>query len=152
MQYCSCDRCRPWTGPLISYYHLINCYCFIETSIGFTTKLHGSTYSSSSSNIEGHSILFNKGNAYNGTVFTCPSPGLYLFHVSVITSSNYNGVWIYKNSQQLTLAFSGTNAQSNGASVSAATWLDTGDEVYLRPGSSSLSLDGNSAFTGVKII
>lgn len=139
-----------WTFCFISY--LINCYCFIETSIGFTTKLHGS-YSSSSSNIEGYSILFNKGNAYNGTVFTCPSPGLYLFHVSVITSSDSNGLWIYKNSQQLTLAYFGYHPQSNGASVSAATWLDTGDHVYLRPFSTSLlSLDGNSAFTGVKII
>lgn len=144
-------RCRPWTGPFVLYHHLINFYCFIETSIGFTTKLHGS-YSSSSSNIEGYSILFNKGNAYNGTVFTCPSPGLYLFHVSIITSSEYNGVWIYKNSQQLTLAYSGYHPQYNGASVSAATWLDTGDHVYLRPYSSSLSLDGNSAFIGVKII
>lgn len=151
LQFCSCERCRLWTGPFVLYYHLINGYCFIETSIGFTTKIQGS-YSSRSSIIEGNFILFNKGNAYNGTVFTCPSPGLYLFHVSVITSSTYNGVWIYKNSQRLTLAFSGTNGQSNGASVSAATWLDTGDHVYLRPNTHSLSLDGNSAFTGVKII
>nr|XP_034310216.1 uncharacterized protein LOC117683979 [Crassostrea gigas] len=123
-----------------------------ETSIGFTTKLDG-MYSSSLSNIRGSPILFNKGNAYNGTVFTCPSPGIYLFHVSVITTSDNNGVWIYKNSHQLTLAYSGTSPQANGASVSAATWLDTGDHVYLRPYSSSLLiLDGNSAFIGVKII
>lgn len=119
--------------------------------MGFTTKLQGS-YSSTSSYIEGYSILFNKGNAYNGTVFTCPSPGLYLFEVSMITSSTFNGTWIYKNSQQLTLVYSGSSPQGNGASVSAATWLNTGDHVYLRPYTSSLSLDGNSAFTGVKII
>lgn len=117
--------------------------------MGFTTKLQGS-YSSTSSYIEGYLILFNKGNAYNGTVFTCPSPGLYLFQVSIISGSTNNGIWIYKNSQQLTLVYSGSNPQS--ASVSAATWLNTGDHVHLRPHSSSLSLDGNSAFTGVKII
>ena len=61
------------------------------------------------------------------------------------------GIYIYKNSQQLTLAFAGHNPQWNGASVSAAVWLDVGDQVYLRPFSSSLRIDYNSAFTGVKI-
>lgn len=138
-------------GPLVLSYQLFYCCCVIETSVGFTTKLQGS-YGSTSSNIEGTSILFNKGNAYNGTVFTCPSPGLYLFHVSIITSSTYNGIWIVKNSQRLTLAYSGGSPESNGASVSAATWLDAGDHVYLQPYGSSLSLDSNSAFTGIKII
>nr|XP_022295370.1 uncharacterized protein LOC111105386 [Crassostrea virginica] len=124
-----------------------------DTFVGFTTKLPTTTYSSTSSNIRGreNSILYNGGNAYNGTVFTCPSPGLYLFHVSMLTNTKSGGIWIYKNSQQLTLAFAGSDPQWNGASVSAATWLDVGDQVYLRPYSSTLYIDGNSAFTGVKI-
>nr|XP_022295512.1 uncharacterized protein LOC111105483 [Crassostrea virginica] len=123
-----------------------------DTAVGFTTRLQQTTYSSSSSIIQGSPILYNGGNAYNGTVFTCPSPGLYLFHVSVLTSTKSGGIWIYKNSQQLTLAFAGNgDPQWNGASVSAATWLDVGDQVYLRPYSSTLYTDGNSAFTGVKI-
>lgn len=97
-------------------------------------------------------IQYNQGCAFNRTVFTCPSSGLYLFQVFVITFSNYNGIRIYKNSQQLTLAYSGANPQNNGVSVSAATWLDGGDEVYLRPHNSSLNVDFNSVFTGVKII
>lgn len=97
-------------------------------------------------------ILYNQGGAFNRTVFTCPSSELYFFQVSVITFSNYNGIRIYKNSQQLTLAYPGANPQNNGASVSAATWLDGGDEVYLRPHNSSLDVDFNSVFTGVKII
>ena len=124
---------------------------FSDTAVGFTTKLYPTTYSSSSSIIRGSSILYNGGNAYNGTVFTCPSPGLYLFHVSMLTNTKSGGIWIYKNSQQLTLAFAGSDPQWNGASVSAATWLDVGDQVYLRPYSSTLYIDGNSAFTGVKI-
>lgn len=118
--------------------------------MGFTTKLggHFSAYTS----IQGSEILFNQGNAYNGTVFTCPSPGLYFFHVSVITSTSSSGVWIVKNSKHLTLAFSGASADGNGASVSAATWLNYGDQVYLQPYYTGLSLDGNSAFTGIKII
>ncbi|XP_078321148.1 uncharacterized protein LOC111115354 [Crassostrea virginica] len=121
-----------------------------DTAVGFTTKLSGS-YSSTSSNIRGYNNLYNGGNGYNGTVFTCPSSGLYLFHVSLLSSTKSGGIWIYKNSQQLTLAFAGSDPQNNGASVSAAVWLDVGDQVYLRPYSSSLSLDGNSAFTGVKV-
>ncbi|XP_078321967.1 complement C1q-like protein 4 [Crassostrea virginica] len=122
-----------------------------DTAVGFTTKLSGS-YSSTSSNIRGSPILYNGGNAYNGTVFTCPSPGLYLFHVSMITSTELGGIWIYKNSQQLTLAWAGVgDPQWNGASVSAAVWLDVGDQVYLRPHGSTLRLDSNSAFTGVKL-
>ena len=118
--------------------------------MGFTTKISGS-YSSTSSIIQGSKILYNGGNAYNGKVFTCPRPGLYLFHVSVIANNKSGGIWIYKNSQQLTLAYVGYVHPYNGASVSAAVWLDVGDQVYLRPYSSSLSLDGNSAFTGVKV-
>lgn len=128
---------------------LIN-LCILDTPVGFTTKLSG-TYSDRTSHIKGHSILYNQGNAYNGTVFTCPSSGQYLFHVSIITNSNSNGIWIYKNSKALTLIYSGTASQMNGASASAAMWLDTGDHVYLRPYSSSLNLDSNSAFTGAKI-
>ena len=84
-------------------------------------------------------------------MFTCPSPGLYLFHVSLLSTTQKGGIWIYKNTQQLTLAYSGGDPQNNGASVSAAVWLDVGDQVYLRPYSLSLKLDGNSAFTGVKV-
>nr|XP_022310267.1 uncharacterized protein LOC111115723 [Crassostrea virginica] len=122
-----------------------------DTAIGFTTRLYETTYSSSSSIIRGSPILYNGGNAYNGTVFTCPSPGLYLFHVSLITNTKNNGIWIYKNTQQLTLAYSGNEPQYNGASVSAAVWLDVGDQVYLRPYTSSLFVDGISAFTGIKV-
>lgn len=102
------------------------------------------SYSSTTNVIKGNQILFNQGNAYNGTVFTCPSSGLYFFHVSVLSMSNGNGVYIYKNS--------GGDPQNNGASVSSAMWLDIGDQVYLLPHSSSLHLDSNSAFTGIKII
>ena len=126
--------------------------CFTDTAVGFTTKLPYTTYRSTSSIIRGSPILYNGGNAYNGTVFTCPSPGLYLFHVSVMTNTKYSGIWIYKNSQQLTLAYAGhNNPHWNGASVSAAVWLDVGDQVYLRPHRSPLQLGQNSAFTGVKI-
>ena len=121
-----------------------------DTAVGFTTKLSGS-YSSTSSNIRGSPILYNGSSAYNGTVFTCPSPGLYLFHVSMITNTELGGIWIYKNSQQLTLAWAGGDPQKNGASVSAAVWLDVGDQVYLRPHGSTLRIDSNSAFTGVKL-
>ena len=58
---------------------------------------------------------------------------------------------MYKNSQYLTLAYSGGNPRHTGAPASAAMWLDEGDQVYLRPYGSSLYLDGNSAFTGVKV-
>ena len=69
-------------------------------AVGFTTKLSGN-YGSSSSIIRGSTILYNGGNAYNGTVFTCPSPGLYLFHVSVIRRTKIAGTRIYKYSQWL---------------------------------------------------
>nr|XP_022310183.1 uncharacterized protein LOC111115653 [Crassostrea virginica] len=121
-----------------------------ENAVGFTTYLYGS-YTNTSDIIQGSSILYNGGNAYNGTVFTCPSSGLYLFHVSVLTNTTNNGIWIYKNSEHLTLAWSGGDPQRNGASVSAAVWLEVGDQVYLLPHSSSLSVDSGSAFTGVKV-
>ena len=124
---------------------------FSDTAVGFTTELSG-TYNSTSSIIRGTLILYNGGNAYNGTVFTCRSPGLYLFHVSLMSDSRLGGILIYKNSQQLTLAFAGDeNPQVNGASVSAAVWLSVGDQVYLRPYSSPLWINHNSAFTGVKV-
>ena len=69
-----------------------------------------------------------------------------------MTRTKYGGIWIYKNTQQLTIAFAGyVDPQYNGASVSAAVWLDLGDQVYLRPHASSMSVDGDSAFTGVKV-
>lgn len=118
---------------------------------GITVRLMG-VYSNTSSNIESYMILYNQGSALIGTVFTCPSPGLYLFQVSVITFSDYNGIRLYKNFQQLTLAYSGASPQANGASVSAVTWWDIGDDVYLRPHNSSLDVDFNSVLTGIKII
>ena len=85
-------------------------------------------------------------------MFTCPSPGLYLFHVSVVTKTRYGGIWIYKNTQQLTLACAGHgDPQYNGASVSAAVWLDVGDQIYLRPNNLPMVIDHNSVFTGVKV-
>lgn len=117
--------------------------------MGFTARLNG-TYSSTLSHIRGHELIFNQGNAYNGIDFTCPSSGLYLFLVTLITTDVNDGVWIYKNSVQLTLAWSGVDPQNNGASAFAVTWLDPGDHVYLRP-NSLLNVDGKSAFTGVKI-
>ena len=116
--------------------------------MGFTTKL---SYISSSSIIQGSKILYNGGNAYNGKVFTCPSPGLYLFHVSLVSNTKDGGIYIYKNSQELTFAYAGKDPQYNGASTSAAVWLEVGDQVYLRPLYSDLNLDSNSAFTGVKV-
>ncbi|XP_078321743.1 uncharacterized protein LOC144621791 [Crassostrea virginica] len=123
-----------------------------KNAVGFTTKLHQATYSSTSSNIRGSTILYNGGNAYNGTVFTCPKPGLYLFHVSLLTRTKYGGIWIYKNSQKLTIAYAGNvDPQYNGASVSAAVWLDVGDQVYLRAHTSPMLVDNNSVFTGVRV-
>ena len=58
---------------------------------------------------------------------------------------------MYKNSQQLTLAYSGSDPQYGCVSVSAAMWLDIGDQLYLHPFGSFLSLDHNSIFTGVKV-
>ncbi|XP_062588596.1 uncharacterized protein LOC134250260 [Saccostrea cucullata] len=121
-----------------------------STDIGFTGKIVG-TYSSTYDVIKGYSPMFNYGNAYNGSVFTCPIQGLYFFHVSVLSDSNTNGAWIYKNTQQLTLAYAGGSPQYNGASASVVIRLNIGDQVYLRPYGSSLHLDGSSAFTGVKI-
>nr|XP_022305496.1 uncharacterized protein LOC111112346 [Crassostrea virginica] len=120
-----------------------------DTAVGFTTKLSGS-YNSSNSIIRGYNILYNGGNAYNGTVFTCPSAGLHLFQVTLLTSSIAKGIWIYKNSNELTLAYSG-NTQWNGASASAVVWLEVGDQVYLRSHGSPLPLDPYSAFMGVKV-
>ncbi|XP_061182591.1 uncharacterized protein LOC133190923 [Saccostrea echinata] len=122
-----------------------------ETGIGFTAKLTHSTYKSTTDVIKGNAPIFNSGNAYNGSVFTCPIQGLYFFHVSVLTNTDDSGAWIYKNSQQLTLAYTGYGPHFNGASVSVAIRLNIGDQVYLRPYSNSLNLDENSAFTGVKI-
>lgn len=117
--------------------------------MGFTAKINGS-YSNGLAYIQGHELLFNKGNAYNGTVFTCQSSGLYLFLVTLYTSSANDGVWIYKNSQKLTVAWSGGNPRYNGASTFAVTWLNPGDQVYLRP-HKALYIDPESTFGGVKI-
>lgn len=128
-------------------------FSFLENLVGFTTKLTSRMYDNDTIHIQGNPILYNQGSAYNGTVFTCSSPGLYLIQVSVMTLSDNNGIWIYKNLQTLTLAWSSNAKDSHyaSASTSVATWLDTGDYVYLRPYHSHLKVDGNSAFTAVKI-
>ena len=114
-------------------------------AVGHTTKLFGS-YRSTHSIIKGSTILYNGDNAYNGTVFTCPSPGLYLFHVSLLSTTTSGGCWIYKNSQSRTFAYTGGDPQLNGASVSAVVWLDVGDQVTYVP-----TVYPNSAFTGIKV-
>ena len=131
--------------------NLLTCQYLLITAVGFTTRLQDKTYSSSTSIIQGSEILYNGGKAYNGTVFTCPSPGLYLFHVTLLTTSTYGTIWIYKNSQKLTEAYAGNiPPQYKGVSASAAVWLDVGDQVYLRP-RKSLYVYELSAFTGAKI-
>ena len=35
--------------------------------------------------------------------------------------------------------------------MSAAVWLDVGDQIYLRPLNSPVVIDHNSVFTGVKV-
>ena len=141
---------------ILVYTHLTHT-CAIKslsfnTEIGFTTRLRSETCKKTSTIIRGSPILYNGGKAYNGTVFTCPSPRLYLFQVSLLTNSPGTGISIYKNSQELTLAYAGNgNQQFNGASVSAVIWLDVGDQVYLRPYRSPLYIDSYSVFTGVKV-
>ena len=71
--------------------------------------------------------------------------------MSLITSTEYAGIIIYKNSQWLTRANSGLEPQYNGVSTSAAVWLDVGDQVYLLTHDSPLYVNGNSVFTGVKV-
>lgn len=117
--------------------------------MGFTTKLVGN-YNDKLAHIQGHNLLFNQHNAYNGTDFTCPSSGLYLFLVTLYTTDANDGVWIYKNSQALTEAWSGGDPRNIGASTFAVTWLNSGDHVYLRP-QKALYVDHNSALSGVKI-
>ena len=68
-----------------------------------------------------------------------------------MTSTKNGGIHIIKNSQWLTVAYSGYDPQYNGASVSAAVWLDVGDQVYLLSYCPHLFVDGNSVFTGVKV-
>lgn len=123
----------------------------LDTVIGFTTRLTSHTYSSPSEIIKGSPILYNEGNAYNGTVFTCPSPGLYRFHVSIISMTASRGVWIYKNSQQIAFAYTGHGSPYESGSTSAALRLNINDQVYLRPDTVSLQIGSSSAFTGVKI-
>ena len=127
-------------------------FVFQLQQLNLTVKPPTTTYNNRSSNILGNQILYNGGNAYNGTVFTCPSPGLYLFQVSLLTPTKYGGIWIYKNTQQLTLAYAGyVDPQWNGASVSAAVWLEVGDQICLRPHNSPMVIDQNSLFTRVKV-
>lgn len=123
----------------------------LDTVIGFTTRLTSHTYSSTSEIIKGSPILYNEGNAYNGTMFTCPSPGIYLFQVALISSTNDKGVWIYKNSQQITLAYTDNGSPYASGSNSAVLRLNINDKVYIRPTSPSLQIDSSSSFTGVKI-
>lgn len=123
----------------------------LDTVIGFTTRLRTHTYSSPYEIIKGSPILYNEGNAYNGTVFTCPSPGLYLFHVSIISSSESRGVWIYKNSERISFAYIGHGSPVESGSASAALRLNINDQVYLRPDYVSTEISSTSAFTGVKI-
>lgn len=117
--------------------------------MGFTTKLVGN-YNDKLAHIQGHNLLFNQHNAYSGTDATCPSSGLYLFLVTLYTTDANDGVWIYKNSQKLTATWSGGYTQNNGASTVAVTWLNPGDQVYLRP-HKALYINPESAFGGVKI-
>lgn len=123
----------------------------IDTIIGFTTKLRQQIYNSSYEIIQGSPILYNEGNAYNGTMFTCPSPGLYLFQVTILSSTNSRGVWIYKNSQQITLAYTGNSSPFDDGSASAVLRLNINDQVFLRPDSGPTQIHYHSAFTGVKI-
>ncbi|XP_062603172.1 collagen alpha-1(X) chain-like [Saccostrea cucullata] len=122
-----------------------------STDIGFTARL-GGTYSRSDIIKAYNSPIFNYGNAYNGSVFTCPIQGLYLFQVSLISNTAGDGVFIYKNGHQLILAYTSERSQGlNSGSVSLVINLDIGDQVYLLPNSGSLRVDGESVFTGVKI-
>ena len=131
--------------------NLLTCQYLLITAVGFTTRLQDKTYSSSTSIIQGSEILYNGGNAYNGTVFTCPSPGLYLSHVTLLTTSTHGTIWIYKKSQKLTEAYAvNIPPPGKGVSASAEGWLGVGDQVYLRP-RKSLYVYGLSAFTGAKV-
>lgn len=51
----------------------------------------------------------------------------------------------------ITFAYTGNGSPYEVGSVSAALWLDIKDQVFLRPDSVSIQIDGNSVFTGVKI-
>ena len=133
---------------LINYLLIVNIGIFIfsDTAVGFTTKLSGS-YSSTSSIIQGSTILYNGGNTYNGTVFTCPKPGLYLFHVTLFTESQRAGIYIYKNAQRLTLANAGNGVccrvvrrWGSGLTSSLQLIYDSKWKVYIHGSESQLDI------------
>lgn len=100
-------------------------------------------------------VVTNVGGGYyptNGT-FICPVPGLYMFHVNVVTSTPGTAN-IVKNGKIVIRAYSGANpdnsdGQWDGDTATVVLQLNTGNQVYVT--NSGLTVDGDSDFSGVLI-
>lgn len=111
-------------------------------------------------------VISNYGNGYSTDTgkFTCTTPGLYMFHLTVVSKTNWGYAYIVKNTTKIVLALSTLDLQllnnnNNGktrfesGSTSAVVALKVGDEVWVKSGSTTktTSYEWHSAFSGVLI-
>ncbi|KAJ8299464.1 hypothetical protein KUTeg_023524 [Tegillarca granosa] len=102
-------------------------------------------------------IISNQGNGYSTTTgkFTCRTPGLYLFLLTVVSDTNWGYAIIVKNKDEINLALTTLEHNTNkkryeSGSTSALLTLKVGDEVWVKSGTHT-SYEWHCNFNGLLI-
>ncbi len=124
--------------------------------IGFGARGFNHTSSGAASVLSYSVVYTNAGNAFDGSIFTAPIPGLYSFSVSfmeILANPNVS-VWIRVNGVNVEGTIAGSDsAQRESGSISAVLELQAGDQVDTTietAGGEPRSVDPHS-FSGHKI-
>lgn len=128
-----------------------------SNDVGFTARL-GTTKTYKKSEIFiFRDVITNYGNGYNkySGKFTCKTPGLYIFHLHVLSDMRYLEVWLMKNGIKIVRTFS-TNFDTSRAfdlgSASVVIKLKAGDSVWATlTHHASATIDHFTYISGVMI-
>lgn len=105
-------------------------------------------------------VISNQGNGYNTTTgkFTCMTPGLYLFHLTVVSDTDWGYAFIVKNMIEINQALSTLEGERKkrryeSGSTSVILTLRFGDEVWIKSGghTETTNFEWHSIFSGVLI-
>jgi hypothetical protein len=111
----------------------------------------------SNENIKFETILLNAGGGYHSQhgLFIAPKAGIYLFSTSVLTAQTMAYSQITKNGTPLAKVYGlGNSAIAEQGSVTVATQLNSGDEVWVKhiyPAGGDIWGERFTSFTGVLI-
>ncbi|XP_061169531.1 uncharacterized protein LOC133178881 [Saccostrea echinata] len=115
--------------------------------VGFTAMLEARNLPQHDSIIKPSRFITLFSSSFSNTgEFLCTKDGIYVFFLHLVTNSRFNGAWIYKNDQPMTLTWQDDPHESGTTSL--VVDLRVGDRISIKSYKNNLSVNETSVWTG----